>query len=211
MSEIERNKLFRERHIDFNEERHEYTVDGEKLPSVSTILGKTFFANKYANVSEHILKRAAEFGTNVHKAVETEMTFMLSDEELEVYEKYLLLKQIDKIKPIRHEIMVHLDLLYTGTFDIIATIRGKRSLCDVKTTYQLDLDYISWQLSLYELANGEFFESLYAIWIPKRGAPQVKKVKRRTQKELEDVLSFYYGRNIDLTPYYETMIDNRKE
>lgn len=194
--------------FEFIEETHTYLLNGKKLPSVSTILGDTIFSDKYAGVDEYILRRAAQFGTNVHKAIELEMTFMLNDEELEVYKKWLFLKERKGIEPYKKENKVHLDELYAGTYDMEAMINGEKCLCDIKTTYELDLEYISWQLSLYELASGKRFDKLYAIWTPKRQSAELREVKRRTQTELEALLTMYYGEEIDLSEYYGKINSN---
>lgn len=187
----------------FVDETHTYYLNNKEIPSVSTILGETLFKDKYAGVSDEVLERAAEFGTNVHKAIELDMTFMLSDEELEVYKKWLFLKARRNIKPYEKEQKVHLDTLYAGTYDMEAIVDGQTALCDVKTTYELDLEYISWQLSLYELASRKKFDKLYAIWTPKRKGAELREVERKTQQELEFILTLYYGKKIDLSDYYE--------
>ena len=54
------------REVEFNEELHEYRVDGKVVPNVSTILGTTIFKEKYNGVE------------NVEKAVEQELALKLS-------------------------------------------------------------------------------------------------------------------------------------
>jgi len=189
--------------LTFVESTHIYTLNGKEVPSVSTILGATLFKDKYSGVDEWVLKKAAEFGTAVHYAIETNEIFMLTDEQYTVYKRYLNLKKRVGLKPLTHEIRVHLDNLYAGTFDMEATIGDDMCLCDVKTTYDLDLEYISWQLSLYELASKKRYDKLYAIWTPKRKGAELREVKRRTREELEMILSMYYQKDIDLGVYYE--------
>ena len=66
------------------------------------------------------------------------------------------------------------------------------SLCDIKTTAQLDKEYLSWQLSFYELAfmnmYGNKFEKLYAIWLPKKGYGELVEIERKSISELLRVL-----------------------
>ncbi|MGE4321201.1 MAG: hypothetical protein AB7E61_07115 [Acholeplasmataceae bacterium] len=191
--------------IRFIEETHQYFVDDVEVPSVSVILGSTIFANKYANVDELTLQNAALFGKGVHKAIETGHTFMLDDIQMDVYRKYLFLIKRKNIKPIKHEIIVHLDTLYAGTFDMEATVNEFECLCDAKTTYELDFEYLSWQLSLYELANGRLYDKLYAIWLPKRKGAELREIERKTQTEIEMLLTLYYKKKINLDQYYKNL------
>jgi len=65
------------------------------------------------------------------------------------------------------------------------------SLADAKTTYNLDLEYISWQLSMYELAKGKQFKKLYAIWLPKRKPAQLVEVERKSKEEIQWLIKKY--------------------
>lgn len=192
-----------EKKIKFDAETHTYTINGKEIPSVSTILAKTVFSNKYNGISDEVLKNAAHFGSQVHLAIETKDTFFLSDLELEVYRKYESLIKKHKIKELAHENIVHLGELYCGTYDLEIEIDGLKGLADVKTTYNLDKDYISWQLSLYELASGKKFDKLFGVWLPKRKGAELHEIKRKSRFDLEWVLSIYYDKQIDLGVYYE--------
>ena len=66
---------------------------------------------------------------------------------------------------------------------MIARIKNNLCLCDIKTTAELDEEYLSWQLSYYEMAVGKKFDKLYAIWLPKKDIGQVVEIKRKTKKE----------------------------
>jgi hypothetical protein len=178
--------------IEFIESNHTYLVDGVLTPSATTILKETIFSNKYSGVSEEVLKRAAHFGTQVHKAIEVSDYLHLTDEEYSVYEKWLGLVKTANIKPILHEQMVHYGFEFAGTLDMIAEVDGVESLCDIKTTYNLDMEYLSWQLSLYELAYGKTFDKLYVIWLPKRKGAELREVQRKSKEVLLDLLEAYY-------------------
>ena len=86
------------------------------------------------------------------------------------------------------EQIIHYNDLYAGRFDMIAKIGGKICLCDIKTTAELDMEYLSWQLSFYELATGKQFDNLYAIWLPKKELGQLVKIQRKTKEELKNKL-----------------------
>lgn len=180
----------------FREHDHTYWLGDKQIPSVSTILAKTIFKDKYKDIDTNVLENAAQFGTAVHYAVETGNTFHLTDLEFTVYYRYLKLVERIGLKPLEHEKRVHYQDLYAGTFDMIAEVDNKLVLCDVKTTYELDLEYIGWQLSLYELAYGKRFDGLYAIWTPKRKSAEFREVKRKSLMELGALLTEFYGKDI---------------
>jgi len=56
--------------IEFLEEPHIYLKNGVIVESVTTLLKKYKFKDKYSDVPSNILKAKAEFGSGVHKAIE---------------------------------------------------------------------------------------------------------------------------------------------
>ena len=108
-------------------------------------LGATIFKDKYKDVDPYILQRAAQFGTGVHKAIEIDDYFGLDDLQYTVFKRYKRLCKKHDIKPIAQQIVYTQDY---GTLDMIAMIQSFNSLTDVKTTYHLDREYLSWQLSI---------------------------------------------------------------
>jgi hypothetical protein len=186
--------------IDFLEEPHIYLVDGVITPSVSEIL-HFIFPEKYKNVSSYILNKKAQYGTTIHQSVEMlennlktmsiEEAFNVTVQALDMnyiqevsLHQYLKLKDKYQIEVIEQEQMIHFKDYYAGRFDMIARIKNNLCLCDIKTTAELDEEYLSWQLSYYEMAVGKKFDKLYAIWLPKKDIGQVVEIKRKTKKEL---------------------------
>lgn len=186
--------------IDFLEEPHIYLVDGVITPSVSEIL-HFIFPEKYKNVSSYILNKKAQYGTTIHQSVEMlennlktmsiEEAFNVTVQALDMnyiqevsLHQYLKLKDKYQIEVIEQEQMIHFKDYYAGRFDMIARIKNNLCLCDIKTTAELDEEYLSWQLSYYEMAVGKKFDKLYAIWLPKKDIGQVLEIKRKTKKEL---------------------------
>ena len=178
--------------IKFDESTHTYTYNGKVLPSVSTILGATIFKDKYKDVDPYILQRAAQFGTGVHKAIEINDYFGLDDLQYTVFKRYKRLCTKHDIKPIAHEQIVYTDK-YAGTLDMIALIDNVNCLVDVKTTYNLDREYLSWQLSLYELAYGKQFDKLYCIWLPRRKGAELVEIERKSEQEIIELVESYYA------------------
>ena len=190
--------------IEFIEETHQYVLDGILVPSVSEIL-HFIFPDKYKGVNKEILNKKAEYGTKVHEAIEMyeiNIQIMTLEEAFNttVFSKklnyiqeaslrqYIKLKRENNIYVITQEQMIHYEDLYAGRFDMIAKINGKTCLCDIKTTAELDMEYLSWQLSFYELATGNKFDDLYAIWLPKKELGQLVKIQRKSEEDLKQII-----------------------
>ena len=175
--------------IEYIDEVHLYLYNGVIIPSVSQILKEKIFPDKYKGVPENILRAKAEYGRKVHsiiEKIEKEEQYVIGNEYIkESIDEYFELKEIYNIKVLEQEKIVCYNGLYAGRFDMIAKINGKRCLCDIKTTEKLDEEYLSWQLSMYELAYGEEFDELYAIWLPKRNLARLIKIERKEKSEIE--------------------------
>lgn len=181
--------------IEFIEDGHIYLKDGVIVPSVSEIL-HFIFPDKYKNVDKEILNKKAEYGSTVHLAIECleeakELPQLDKNQEFSI-RQWQYLKEKYNINVIIQEQMIHYDDNYAGRFDMVANVNGYLSLCDIKTTATLDKEYLSWQLSFYELANESMyhtrFDKLYAIWLPKRNCGQLIEIERKSRAELLDVL-----------------------
>lgn len=173
--------------IDFIEKGHIYLKDGMITPSVSEIL-HFIFPDKYKNVSSEILNQKAKYGSKVHEAIEVlektgEIIELNTYQELSI-QQYMKLKQKYDIEVLEQEQMISYDYDYCGRFDMIAKVGKDTCLCDIKTTAELDLEYLSWQLSFYEMACGKTFDKLYAIWLPKKDLGQLVEVNRKPKEEL---------------------------
>lgn len=173
--------------IEFIEQEHIYLKDGIIVPSVSEIL-HFIFSDKYKNVDKEILNKKAEYGSTIHKAIEC----IENNEELpqlgfiqeESIKQYLKLKKKYNIEVLEQEQMVSYEYDYCGRFDMTANISNNYSLADIKTTAELDKEYLSWQLSFYELASEKTFDKFYVIWLPKKELGQVVEIERKSKEEL---------------------------
>ena len=65
----------------FNEELHRYTLDGEVLPSVTTVINNGL--HTYAAVPKELLERAARFGTSMHLAIKLYLADDLDEDSLD--------------------------------------------------------------------------------------------------------------------------------
>lgn len=186
--------------ITFLEEPHIYLVDGIITPSVSEIL-HFIFPDKYKGVDKRTLNKKAEYGTTIHESIEmyeANIKTMRLEEAFDVtvqakdlsyiqeasLRQYVKLKRENNIDVLEQEMMIQYEGKYAGRFDMIADVSGSISLCDIKTTAELDEEYLSWQLSYYELAMNKTFDKLYAIWLPKKELGVLKEIKRKPKELL---------------------------
>lgn len=178
--------------IEFLEDGHIYLKDGIIVPSVSEILD-FIFPNKYSGIPNWVLENKANYGTTVHYAIECLETGkelpklnLYQELSLQQYEK---IKEKNEIQVIDQEQTVSYKYEYAGRLDMIALVKNKKSLVDIKTTSTLDKESLSWQLSLYEFAYGEKFPGgLYCLWLPKNGLGKLEKIERKTKKEILEKL-----------------------
>lgn len=177
--------------IEFIESEHIYIVNGIIVKSVTQILNE-LFPNKYKNVPLKILNDKSLYGTKVHKAVEDLengkepiMDSVYIEESINQYQR---LKEKYNIEVIEQEQMIHYEYYYAGRFDMIADIDGKHCLCDIKTTSVVDKNYLSWQLSMYELGYGETFDKFYCIWLPKGSIGKLIEIDRLDKNRILEVV-----------------------
>ena len=190
MSELCRSR------VKFDPERHTYTLpDGRELSGITPILSEILFPDKYAKVSVEVLKRAAGRGSKIHGAIEFHDTFGARYDDIPEVEWYDRLKRENGLVTLENEYLVSDEELVASSIDVVFT---DYSLADIKTTYRLDTEYLSWQLSIYawlfEKQNpGLKVPALYAVWLPKpkAGKPRLAKVVRRPDSDVERLLVCY--------------------
>lgn len=186
--------------IEFIEETHTYLVNGMIVPSVSQILRSTLFSKQYEGVPKFRLEQAAQFGTNVHKAIETDVTDDLSLVEKLCYDEWIKIKNKNNISVIAQEQVVHYEDKYCGTFDGLFEIDGKIYLNDFKTTYKLDKEYLSWQLSFYKLAYENMYDKkidgLVAVWLPKKRIGEFVEIEIKSKEEVLELVDRYHFGNV---------------
>lgn len=147
--------------IVFDDEKHEYSIDGEKMPSVTDICEPISF-KKLDAVSKTIVQKAALRGTAVHELIGNYIfTGEFSDEPIpsELYNYTVAFDNwwfTYKPKALYSELVVgSKELGYCGTCDFVCVIDGKLTLIDFKTTSALDKKYLSVQLYGYKKALAE--------------------------------------------------------
>ena len=181
--------------IEFIEETHTYLVSGIIVPSVTQILQKVF-PNKYKGVNSAVLSKKATYGTLLHKCIETiekkkpkrpiaycKRYLGINMYQEESLRQYLKIKKKYNIEVLESEKQVQYKGLYAGTLDMVAKVNGKLSIIDIKTTYELDKNYVGWQNSYYELAYGQV-KNLYCLWLPKARLGDLYEVERIEKEKL---------------------------
>lgn len=182
----------------FDERSHTYTAhDGRQLTGVTTIIKQVLFPNKYKGIPESVLAKAAERGTAIHNECEDVNLFgagALTDSSSEEAHNYHKLITAEGIEMIANEYLVSDNEMVATMIDCIDS---QGNLYDIKTTSQLDIDSLSWQLSICDYlftAQNIFLErpssKLYGIWL--RGdIAKLVEVERKTDAEIEAVLKAY--------------------
>jgi len=173
----------------FDDKTHTYWIGEKRLHGITRMLSNQLFKDKYSNVPEHILKRAAEKGKTVHSHCYTyDMFGTILGEDAELY---MNLKKDHNFEVIESEYLVTDYDYFATAIDKVITINGEIGLADIKTTYKLDNEYLSWQLSInaymFELVNPHIkVDKLFAIWI-KNGAKLVP-IQRKSNESILQLL-----------------------
>lgn len=185
--------------IEFLEEPHIYLWDGEIMPSVTEVVGKTVGAGTYKDVPASVLRKAAEYGTAVHEWCEA---YLLWGEKKPVEgefavsaEQFVQLIERLQIACISTEQVVGYDHKVCGKFDLLAYKGESIVLADYKTTSRLHKDMVGWQLSIYaeavEESLGMKVDEIACIWMPKKGDAKYVALPRRTKEEVDELIEQY--------------------
>ena len=140
--------------LEYIDESHTYIFNGVILPSITQIL-KLKFGNKYHGVSNSTLERAANLGTEVHKAIEDYETKGIENIELKELRNYVFLKVRNNFKCLKNEVPIVLFLddkpVAAGRVDLILEQNGQVGIADIKRTSTFDKEYVAYQTNLYRI------------------------------------------------------------
>lgn len=132
---------------------HLYVVDGVTVPSVSACLSERF-PHKYAAVDRATLDRAAERGTETHKAIE-EWCKTGAESDLPELRNFKFLKKQFGFEVLDNEVPVIIfddDVpVMAGRLDMVIRIGDEWGLVDIKRTSALDKEWLAYQLNLYRI------------------------------------------------------------
>lgn len=171
----------------FDKNKHEYTLDGRPLISVTQLMKKHGLSTDYSAVDPEVLSAAAERGALIHREIEE---YIKTGEPgfTEECAAFADMAEDMHLSKIESEVMVHNDIV-AGTVDIMCMgitkdARTVSILGDCKTTTQLHVDAVRWQLSIYEVLTGREFDELYAFHLVGSKAKAVP-VGRVPREEIE--------------------------
>lgn len=174
------------------EETHEYfTPDFKKLHGITGFINEQLFPGKLDGIPESVLSLATERGKRVHEECEN-----IDNEGIEAESKqgenYLRLKSDFGLTHIASEYIVTDNEFIASPIDKVYLGRYSNSviLGDIKTTYKLDMLYLSWQLSIYayffQKQNPNLIvDHLLAIWLRGDDNDTIVPVERIPDKEIE--------------------------
>lgn len=174
------------------EDTHEYfTNEFKKLHGITGFINDQLFPGKLDGIPESVLSLATERGKRVHEECEN-----IDNEGIEAESKqgenYLRLKSDFGLTHIASEYIVTDNEFIASPIDKVYLGRYSDSviLGDIKTTYKLDMLYLSWQLSIYayffERQNTHLrVDALLAIWLRGEDTDSIVQVERIPDKEIE--------------------------
>src|SRR5690606_8659995 len=104
---------------------------------------------KYDGVPEYIMQRAKERGSLIHKEIEEYVKYGINGftDELQMFKK---IKEAYNFEVLESEYTVTDFEKFATNIDLILYMNKEKelALCDIKTTSELDKEYLSWQLSI---------------------------------------------------------------
>lgn len=140
----------------FDPEKHEYWLNGVQLKGVTGILERRLFQRKYDGVPQEVLAKAAKRGSFVHEMCDLVDSLNVEPEGCVEAKNYIELKKRYGLVSVASEYLVSDNEHYASSIDAVYECGEGVELNDRKTTSKLDLEYISWQLSIYAV----FFERM---------------------------------------------------
>lgn len=159
--------------LEFNEELHQYKLDGRIIPSVTTILSPLV---DFSKIPVATLERKRMLGTALHKCIELHYlddldTSTIHEDVAPYFNAFLKFLSESGFKVEKSEMRVFSKTYgYAGTLDLIGTLNKERVLIDTKSVAMLGQS-VGPQLAGYKQAYEELNPKLK---IAKRFALQLK-------------------------------------
>lgn len=160
---------------------------GKELSGCTIVLKRYGISPNYSAIPDSVMDNASERGSRIHKEISDYINFGTC--ETEAQKEYAKLG----LDSIASEYLVSDNENFATSIDVVL---GDCSLVDIKTTYTLHVNYLSWQLSinayLFELQNPELkVPKLYGAYYKKDGTFSVVEVQRIPVDEVKRLLSAY--------------------
>ncbi len=192
----------------FKEEEHEYWLGDKQLSGITGRINDVLYGgNKYAGVPEYIMERARMRGSLIHKEIEEYCkngTPGFTDE----LQRFIELQEEHGFKVLENEYTVTDFEKHATNIDLILYNDNDIELCDIKSTAQLDKEYLSWQLSI----NAYMLEKIIKQPVIKLSAywtrsGEIVEIERKTNEEVEQ---FLYSEIDTVKPQEQLSIDKHQ-
>lgn len=178
--------------VQFDKDRHDYTLNGEKLSGVTPIIA-WLFPDTYKGIPKHILDQAAEYGSMMHEKCQLADTMDIVDDD--IIRGYQELMQQKGLKALTHEYLVSNECTVASSIDMLTT---DIDICDYKMTSKVHIPHVTLQTSIYawlfERQNeGMQVRNLYCIWLPKPqyGQADIIQLQRVPSSICEQVVDLF--------------------
>lgn len=155
----------------FTPEDHRYFLKGRELSGITGLIKSQLFKDKYKDIPQFVLDRAAERGTMIHESIELLDGGFAPAELTPELENYKRIKEENALTTVANEYIVTDNEHFASGIDLVLSDKEDNIvLADIKTTSVLDKEYVMWQLSIYayffELQNPRLkVGKLYALWL----------------------------------------------
>ena len=174
--------------LKFDEETHTYTLNDNKLISVTQLLAKHHLTPDYSGVDLELLKKSAEYGNQVHKDIEN---YIKLGEVVPSLELTNFINWLDNsgYEIIDSEYLVCNDII-GGKVDLLLKHQetGIYVIADLKTTSVIHQESVSWQLSLYNYLEENIASVGMCLHFLKDGTLEVESIKLKTQQDTEKLI-----------------------
>lgn len=179
--------------VRFDQEQHRYFLGVAELSGITGFLKKLVFPDKYKDIPQWILDRAASNGTLIHESIELLDGGFPPAEMSDELKSYQRIKKENNLTTVANEYIVTDKEHFASGIDLVLTNdKEEIILADIKTTSVLDKEYVSWQLSIYaylfEMQNPSLkANKLFVIWL--RGdKSEYAEVERIDTEIIKDLL-----------------------
>ena len=150
--------------VRFDNEAHEYTLDGKQLQGITGMIDRRLFGGKYTNTDPAFLKKYADYGTLVHNELDAYFTVGIeptTPEAKAFIDCWFLMINYFSQPSAETEYTVSDNEYFATNIDLVT----EDGIWDYKTTKEIALERVRWQLSiaahLFELQNGYAPKNLY--------------------------------------------------
>ena len=187
----------------FDEENHTYFLGDKLLSGITGMIKRQLFPDKYKEIPQRILERAADRGTRVHHECQFVDITGFEPESQEAM-NYLFIRTGAGYNALANEYTVSDEEYFASNIDCVWEKDGKIALADIKTTYSPDKEYLEWQLSIYaylfELQNPNLkVDKLFGVWLYNDKSELIP-LERKSDEEVKRLLQC----EIEGTRYLDT-------